>query len=163
MARVIGSVDISFRSGPNRVIAMCRDAGIPVPEFEEITGAAVVTFRVNVAGTQQLGTKSAPSQPQVAARAGTKSGPSRDQVGTKSGLSRDQVEILRLCRKERTLVELMTSVSRKNRTKFRVQFIKPLLDLGLLQMTIPDKPNSRFQKYRTTTAGEKALKGAAKK
>ena len=62
MARVIGSVDLSFRSGPNRVIAMCSDAGISPPEFEEITGAAVVTFRVNDAGTQQVSPKSAPSR-----------------------------------------------------------------------------------------------------
>jgi hypothetical protein len=31
--------------GTNRVADMCRPAGIAPPEFEEITGAAVVTFR----------------------------------------------------------------------------------------------------------------------
>ena len=61
------------------------------------------------------------------------------------------------------MIELMIAIGRRDRKRFREQFIKPLLDLGLLQMTIPDKPNSRFQKYRTTAAGEKALRGAAKK
>ena len=56
--------------GTNRVIAMCRKAGLAPPTFDEITGAAVVTFLVNVLGP---GRESA----QVA-------GPSRDQVGTKS-------------------------------------------------------------------------------
>jgi len=51
----------------------------------------------------------------------------------------------------------MSAVGRKSRTKFRIQFIQPLLDLGLIQMTIPDKPNSRLQKYRITPAGIEAM------
>ena len=55
------------------------------------------------------------------------------------------------------MIELMISIGRRDRKRFREQFIKPLLDLGLLQMTIPDKPNSRFQRYRATEAGLKAM------
>lgn len=33
---------------------MCREAGIPAPTFEEITGAAVVTFGLDVACRQQV-------------------------------------------------------------------------------------------------------------
>ena len=47
----------------------------------------------------------------------------------------------------------MSAVGRKDRTKFRAQFLNPLLDMGLIHMTIPDKPNSRLQKYRITSAG----------
>ncbi|MBI5527014.1 MAG: transcriptional regulator, partial [Deltaproteobacteria bacterium] len=132
--------------GTNRVIEMCRSAGIPEPTFEENTGSAVVTFRVKVGST-------AHAAPQV----GTKSGPSRDQVGTKSGLSRDQVTILEKCREETTLVGLMDSLGRKNRTKFRERFIQPLLDSGLLEMTVPDRPNSRLQKYRLTEKGRERV------
>jgi ATP-dependent DNA helicase RecG len=38
--------------GTNRVAEMCTAARIAPPEFEEITGAAVVTFRVPVAGAE---------------------------------------------------------------------------------------------------------------
>ena len=89
-------------------------AGIAPPLSQEIGPDAVVTFRVHVGQTAQVGA----------------------QVGIKSGLSQDQVEILRLSRQERTLVELMNAGERRNRTKFR-----------------PGKPRSRMQRYRTTEAG----------
>ena len=38
--------------GTNRVAEMCTAAGITAPDFEEITGAAVVTFRVPVVGAE---------------------------------------------------------------------------------------------------------------
>ncbi len=51
----------------------------------------------------------------------------------------------------------MASVSRKDRTKFRNQILKPLLDAGWLEMTIPDKPTSSKQKYRLTIKGQHLL------
>jgi len=46
---------------------------------------------------------------------------------------------------------------RTNRTKFRDQVVAPLLEAGLLEMTIPDKPRSSKQQYRITEAGRSAL------
>ena len=51
----------------------------------------------------------------------------------------------------------MALVSRKDRTKFRNQVLKPLLEGGWLQMTIPDKPTSSKQKYRLTDKGQQLL------
>jgi len=47
----------------------------------------------------------------------------------------------------------MELVGRTNRTKFRDQVLKPLLEKGFLEMTIPDKPTSSKQRYQTTEQG----------
>jgi ATP-dependent DNA helicase RecG len=77
----------------------------------------------------------------------------RDQAGTKLGPSRDQVEIMRKCLTKKPIGELMQAIGRTNRTKFRDQVLKPLLEAGWLEMTIPDKPTSSKQQYRLTEAG----------
>jgi ATP-dependent DNA helicase RecG len=51
----------------------------------------------------------------------------------------------------------MSLIGRANRTKFRDQVLKPLLDAGLIEMTIPDKPASSKQKYRLTEKGKRML------
>jgi hypothetical protein len=80
------------------------------------------------------------------------------EAGTKSALSRHQVEILRKCLEEQPVTALMVIAGRADRTKFRNQVLGPLLAEGLLSMTIPDKPRSSKQRYRTTEAGLAALK-----
>ncbi|MDO8737569.1 ATP-binding protein [Candidatus Deferrimicrobium sp.] len=137
-----GAVEVWGR-GTNRVIAMCKQYGAPLPAFEERQGFLIVTFKAQlVAG----------------GAAGTSRSESGDQVGTKSGASRDQVELLRLCREGRSLIELMGAIGRQNRTKFRDGLIRPLIEDGLLAYTIPAKPRSPMQRYRTTEAGLAASK-----
>lgn len=75
--------------------------------------------------------------------------------GTKSALSRHQVEILRLCENPMPLTELMAALGRSDRTKFRKGLLNPLVSEGLIALTLPEKPRSRFQKYVTTEAGKK--------
>ncbi|MGQ0524737.1 MAG: Fic family protein, partial [Betaproteobacteria bacterium] len=40
---------------------------------------------------------------------------------------------------------------------FRKAYLLPALEAGWVEMTIPDKPNSRLQKYRLTAAGQARL------
>ena len=45
----------------------------------------------------------------------------------------------------------------RDREHFMNSVLKPLLDSGLLEMTIPDKPRSSKQKYRLTNKGRALL------
>ncbi|MBJ2165642.1 putative DNA binding domain-containing protein [Acidovorax sp. IB03] len=97
------------------------------------------------------------AQAQATDLTGTKSGPSRDQVGTKPGLSAEQHTVLAQMTDEHDVATLMQWVGRSNRSKFREVVLTPLLALDLVEMTIPDKPNSSKQRYRLTAQG-KALR-----
>ena len=54
---------------------------------------------------------------------------------------------------------LQSALRLSDRKSFRERYLKPALADGLIEMTIPDKPNSRLQKYRLTDGGRQGLAG----
>jgi len=48
---------------------------------------------------------------------------------------------------------LQAALSLSDRKSFRDRYLKPALDEGLIERSIPDKPNSRLQKYRLADKG----------
>jgi ATP-dependent DNA helicase RecG len=46
----------------------------------------------------------------------------------------------------------------KHDEHFRISYLLPALKIGLIEMTVPDKPNSRFQRYRISKIGKDYLK-----
>lgn len=87
----------------------------------------------------------------------------REQVGDQDRVQvRDQVkeqvreqvvgqvtvgEIIDYCKLPRTRVEIQDYCGLMSRRSFNENHLKPMLEAGILKMTIPDKPNSRNQKY----------------
>ncbi|MCF6319822.1 MAG: putative DNA binding domain-containing protein [Proteobacteria bacterium] len=57
------------------------------------------------------------------------------------------------CKGEQTRNQLQQILGLKESEHFRKAYIKPAIEQGLLEMTIPDKPNSSKQKYRLTEKG----------
>lgn len=49
------------------------------------------------------------------------------------------------------LIEIMRRLNLSHKPTFRKNYLLPALNLQLIEMTIPDKPNSRNQKYRKRT------------
>jgi Fic family protein len=46
-----------------------------------------------------------------------------------------------------TTIELMDKVGIKSRSSFKKNYLDPLLESGMIEMTIPNKPMSRNQRY----------------
>jgi hypothetical protein len=55
---------------------------------------------------------------------------------------------------ELTRSELQEAVGLTHREHFRKAYLLPAVEAGLIEMTQPDKPNSRSQRYRLTRAGK---------
>ncbi len=52
---------------------------------------------------------------------------------------------------------LQDALSLKDDDHFRIASLVPALETGLIEMTIPDRPTSRRQKYRLTDKGRALL------
>lgn len=48
---------------------------------------------------------------------------------------------------------LQAALGLRDRKSFRARYLTPALAGGLIEMTSPDKPNSRLQQYRLTERG----------
>ena len=56
-------------------------------------------------------------------------------------------KILEICKEPKSINEILKELKYKSSSTLKRDYIKPLIESGKLQMTIPDKPTSRNQKY----------------
>ena len=79
------------------------------------------------------------------------------QAGVQAGLEGREAALLRSCVQGATSKELQAAAGYAGRTRSFEQRLGRLLDEGLLEMTVPDKPKSPVQKYRLTDKGRAAI------
>ena len=132
-----GAVEVWGR-GTNRVIAMCKKHGAAPPLFEERQGFLIVTFRAQLVAGGAAGTSEAQSGAQSEAQS----------IRVLGALSRGALSA-------RALADALGMRSKTGALK---RTLSEMLSETLIEYTLPDKPNSRLQKYRLTLAGERALK-----
>ena len=142
-----GAIEVWGR-GTNRVIDACRAWGIDAPTFKVEMGVMTVTFHAEIRpghGAEQAGTKPSAGTDLVG-------DPVTDSVG-------DPVARLLVALERGPLAtsQLQTSLGLKHRPTFKENYLKPALAERLIEMTVPDKPSSRLQKYRLTDAGRARL------
>lgn len=63
-------------------------------------------------------------------------------------LTKKEEDICNFCSVPRTAQEIMERLGVSNQSKNRQKFIVPLIEIGVLERTIPDNPKDRNQKYR---------------
>jgi Fic family protein len=84
----------------------------------------------------------------------------QDAVATSAPQVTPQVrELLAAIRGEMSRESLQSALGLSDRKSFRERYLNPALADGLIEMTIPEKPNSRLQKYRLTGKGLRFLGG----
>ena len=59
-----------------------------------------------------------------------------------------QLFLDRMGSRELSASEIMARMGLRNRPSFRKTYLKPALEARLIEMTLPDRPNSRNQRYR---------------
>ena len=165
-------------SGTGEILDKCVEYGLARPEFDPTTGFfKTIIWRAGTGkrakGPSRRGLVEGASQGLVKGASrhpvGTQSAPSRHPVGTQSrhpvccGTEGSiQERVLSFCDVPRSTKELLDKVGRSDRTKFKRFVLRVLMEDGILEWTIPDKPNSRLQKYRLTAKGRTLAAALAK-
>jgi len=133
-------------TGTLDMINLCRKAGVPEPQFEQRGGQFVLMIRRKKTVQRQK------AQAQVEAQ--------EAQVEAQVELTEWQRDILLACAKgANSGKELLSVAGYTKRTGNFKKGLQRLLDYELIAHTIPDKPNSRLQRYRLTKKGKGYLKG----
>lgn len=128
-------------SGVRRVFREAASHGLPEPRIEEI--GLRLRFTVWLA------------KPLALARA-VKSTVQQAQSGAQSGAQSISV-ITALSDTPLSAAEISRMLGLESKSGALKRTLKELLDQGLIEYTIPEKPNSRLQKYRLTTKGTDRL------
>jgi ATP-dependent DNA helicase RecG len=77
--------------------------------------------------------------------------------GVTGDVTREVRSLLNVCRGSMTRRELQNALALNAEENFRILYLTPALESGLIEMTIPDKPRSSKQKYRITEKGRRFL------
>jgi ATP-dependent DNA helicase RecG len=130
-------------TGIRRMIEDARKHKCPEPKFT-VNGFFTATFWP----TMEIARKITPQvTPQVA---GEVIGQVIGQVGPYA------MKILELCVKQQSMRIIGEAIGIRKRDNVRPH-VAELIEVGLLEMTVPDKPRSSKQRYRTTDLGRKVL------
>ena len=122
-------------TGIRRIRDEAREQGCPEPEFKIRGAFFVVVFRPD---------------PEVRAL--------EDQDTTQDTIQvTEAVRLLEVISGEMNRRQIQEALGLKNTEHVRKTYLLPALQAGLIEMTIPDKPRSKKQCYRLTTAGREYL------
>jgi len=133
--------------GTIKIKELTDEARLPVPEFENNMGEFTIRFFCGKKYSDK-----------ISDLVGTMLAPCWHHVGTMLELSTEEInKLLISCNEATSINDLMNIFAWKDRSKFRNKYINPLLEEGLIEMTVPDKPKSSKQKYKITEKGNYLL------
>lgn len=141
-------------TGIPKILNAMKRNGSPLPEFESDEERAWFLVRLPRHERSDI------CFTDYVARQADKSGvmPSKLQtyraIPPKSeGLPLSVVRLLKVLDGEMERIELQATLGVKSRSNFSKYYLRPAIEYGLVEMTIPGKPSSPKQRYRRTVAG----------
>ncbi|MBP3447650.1 MAG: putative DNA binding domain-containing protein [Clostridia bacterium] len=131
----------SWGRGIGKICEACLHAGLPKPEYDiDATGImlqlkAIVDWDGNKIEYDKEGNK-IKNTPQVAPQVAP-------QVDARFKY------LMEICIEPKSREEMQHAMKLKDKKNFVKNYIKPMIENGLIVMTIPEKPQSQNQKYKT--------------
>ena len=150
--RELGLIE-QWGSGVRRIFAEAAAQGLPTPQVTEIATGVRVTVVLETPHTVDA---AAAGNPPLAHTHEQVSEQVSAQVDAQ--VSAQVIPLLQHCASApRSKQELLAALQLSNAYLNYKRHIVPLLEHGWLALTIPDKPNSRLQRYRLTPEGRALL------
>lgn len=135
----------SWGRGVERIIQACVDADFPEPIYKlDPSGGLWTIFTYPESYLQQMNRDSRVVTPEATPEATPE-------------VSSELFSLLQVIHGEMSRQEIMTALSLKDEKHFRESYQQVAIALGLIEMTLPDKPKSPKQKYRITAKGKQML------
>ena len=115
-------------TGTLDILRQAKKAGLKEPDFEDDGEFRIVVYRKTYTGQVTL------------------------------ELTPEVERLVLIMNGEMIRVELHEILSLKDEKNFRENYIQKAIKLGMIEMTVPEKPKSRNQKYRLTESGRQLKK-----
>ena len=125
----------NWGSGVGRIMAACREANLPEPEYNQDASFVWVTFKRNIIQ---------PYNPTTSKRENVKA-------------KRLKTLLTAIGENGANLKALMEAMQRKDRKGFVSTYIIPNIESGYITMLYPETPNHPMQSYYLTNKGREAL------
>ena len=139
-------------TGIKRMNESMTAAGLQLPEIKHTTFYTIILRRPSARSNEEIPAGQRPGSDQVV----TRLRPGSDQAV-------DKHAILKACLESAKMKELISITGFKHRTNFKKNYVDPLVNDGLLALTVPDKPSSPKQRYITTEKGRNILEQKKRK
>jgi predicted HTH transcriptional regulator len=152
----------SWGRGIKKICQSCESDGIPRPEYTINPNDIMIKFAAPVDRIIRRNLRTVSDTGEVTGEvagevAGEVTGEVTGEVaGEVTGeVTGEVAKLLQVMRGEMKRSEIQSALGLSGEDNFRKHYLKPALEAGLIEMTIPGKPNSRSQKYRLTPTGKR--------
>ena len=147
-------------SGVGRIMELCKEANAPEPFYTIGTNEVILTFPrpQNIVKSVSDSVSQSVSSQQVVSKSAVSWQQVIETYSLDPALTWDKIEpFLQQLKSPRLLKEILNALGYNDPYYFKKTFINPLIQAGIISMTIPDKPTSSNQKYVLTEKGVKLL------